>query len=133
MTTFELKPKPDDLNAWAKKYWDENPNELGLERTAFDAGRRILEESDFSAKNLENIVRWKSPRVIHHIGKNDPEKIEAALRKAIDSSASVQEAVSALIELRGVGVPMASAILTTIFPERYTIIDFRALEALGTC
>ena len=26
---------------------------------------------------------------------------------------------------------MASAILTTMFPEKYTIIDFRALESLG--
>jgi hypothetical protein len=28
-------------------------------------------------------------------------------------------------------VPVASAILTTIDPERHTVIDFRALEALG--
>jgi hypothetical protein len=28
-------------------------------------------------------------------------------------------------------VPVASAILTAIDPERYTVIDFRALEALG--
>jgi hypothetical protein len=28
-------------------------------------------------------------------------------------------------------VPVASAILTAIYPERFTIIDFRALEALN--
>jgi hypothetical protein len=28
-------------------------------------------------------------------------------------------------------VPVASAVLTAINPERYTIIDFRALESLG--
>jgi hypothetical protein len=28
-------------------------------------------------------------------------------------------------------VPVASAILTAIDPKRYTVIDFRALEALG--
>jgi hypothetical protein len=33
--------------------------------------------------------------------------------------------------LQGVQVPVASAILTAIDPERYTVIDFRALEALG--
>ena len=131
MSTFELKPEERDLNTWAKKYWEENPKEFELEQAAFDAGKRILEKADFSAKNLENIVHWKSPRVVHHIGKNNPEKIETALQKAIDLSTSVQEAVSALSELCGVGVPMASAILTAIFPDRYTIIDFRALEALG--
>jgi hypothetical protein len=29
-------------------------------------------------------------------------------------------------------VPVASAVLTAIEPERYTVIDFRALEALGS-
>jgi hypothetical protein len=43
----------------------------------------------------------------------------------------VKEAVNALITLDGVGVKMASAILTAIDPERYTVLDFRALEALN--
>ncbi|HTV57102.1 MAG TPA: hypothetical protein VMI06_19575, partial [Terriglobia bacterium] len=34
--------------------------------------------------------------------------------------------------LAGVGVKMASAILTAIDPKRYTVLDYRALEALGT-
>jgi hypothetical protein len=37
-----------------------------------------------------------------------------------------------LCGLSGVAVPVASAILTAIDPTKYTIIDFRALEALGT-
>lgn len=40
-------------------------------------------------------------------------------------------AVAVLCGLRGVEIPVASAILTAIDPKRYTIIDFRALEALG--
>ena len=40
-------------------------------------------------------------------------------------------AVAVLTALRGVGIPMASAILTAINPERYTVLDFRALESLG--
>jgi len=36
-----------------------------------------------------------------------------------------------LTGLRGVGTPMASAILTALDQEQYTVIDFRALEALG--
>jgi hypothetical protein len=69
--------------------------------------------------------------VVHHIDENLPEKIREALQKAIAPTTSSREAILALTELRGVGVPVASAILTTIFPDRYTIIDFRALEALG--
>ncbi len=37
-----------------------------------------------------------------------------------------------MLGLQGVAVPVASAILTAIYPERYTVIDFRALEALGS-
>ena len=40
-------------------------------------------------------------------------------------------AISVLCGLTGVDTPVASAILTWINPERYTVIDFRALEALG--
>jgi hypothetical protein len=40
-------------------------------------------------------------------------------------------AVAVLTALHGVGIPMASAILTAINPERYTVLDFRALESLG--
>jgi hypothetical protein len=39
--------------------------------------------------------------------------------------------VSVLCGLRGVKIPVASAILTAIFPERFTAIDYRALESLG--
>jgi hypothetical protein len=39
--------------------------------------------------------------------------------------------VETLCGLKGVGIPVASAILTMVYPDRYTIIDFRALEALG--
>ena len=40
--------------------------------------------------------------------------------------------IAVLCGLTGVNVPVASAILTAIYPSRYTVIDFRALEALGT-
>jgi hypothetical protein len=43
----------------------------------------------------------------------------------------VKEAVRALTALEGVGVKMVSAILTAINPNHYTVLDFRALEALG--
>jgi hypothetical protein len=33
--------------------------------------------------------------------------------------------------LHGVDLPVASAILAAIYPERYSVLDFRTLEALG--
>jgi hypothetical protein len=40
-------------------------------------------------------------------------------------------AVAVLTGLAGVDVPVASAILTAVDPQRFTIIDFRALWSLG--
>jgi hypothetical protein len=39
--------------------------------------------------------------------------------------------MTALLELEGVGVPTASTLLYFVFPERYPILDVRALESLG--
>jgi hypothetical protein len=39
--------------------------------------------------------------------------------------------VSVLSGLYGVEIPLASAILAAIAPDRYTISGYRALEALG--
>jgi hypothetical protein len=131
MAIFELKPPEAELDEWAKEYWRaSSTSSKDIEGGAFDAGREIL-AGNFSSENLKKIVYWKSPRVVHHIDENPPEKIQEALQKAIGSAASSREAILALTELRGVGVPVASAILTTIFPDRYTVIDFRALESLG--
>jgi hypothetical protein len=39
--------------------------------------------------------------------------------------------VDALTSLRGIDLGIASAILAAIAPERYSVLDYRALEALG--
>jgi hypothetical protein len=59
------------------------------------------------------------------------QKIRHALAAAAAPDATTETAVKALIELHGVDLPVASAILAAIYPERYTVLDYRALEALG--
>ena len=39
--------------------------------------------------------------------------------------------MTALLELDGVGVPTASTLLYCVLPDRYAILDVRALESLG--
>jgi hypothetical protein len=52
------------------------------------------------------------------------------LAVAVDAQQE-RTALAVLVGLKGVLVPVASAILTTIAPDRYTVLDFRALESLG--
>lgn len=103
----------------------------GREAAAMAAGQRIR-EGGRSIDDLHIIAFWKAPRAAHHIynPKNTRDRVANALNIATAASESVELKVEELIGLVGVGVPMASAILTCIDPTQYTVIDIRALDAL---
>jgi hypothetical protein len=131
MTQFKLQPSVDDLQNLAEKFWrDSGEKWQKAEEAAFEAGTAIR-NGNFSLDNLTAILKWKSPRSVHYLDGNSSDQINTALKKAASPDISTKDAMKALMQLRGVGVPVASAILTVIFPDRYTVIDFRALEALG--
>ena len=104
------------------------------EENASKAGSSIA-AGNYDRQNLEVIVDWKIEnrflaRVMSYLDHNTDADIANALRSAIAASAE-KSAIQILDRLHGVGVPVASAILTTTLPERYTIIDVNALKALG--
>ena len=131
MAQFELQPEAADLQHLAEQYWEKTgEKEHQLEREAFEAGASIR-NGDYSLANLETIVRWKSERVVHYLIGNSEAKIRRVLAVAAAPETSLGNAVDALTSLRGIDLPIASAILTAIMPERYNVLDFRSLEALG--
>jgi hypothetical protein len=128
---FQLQPAEADLQELAEQYWQKaGEKEHELETAAFEAGEAIR-NGDYSLANLEAIVRWKSERLVHYLIGNSNEKIRRVLAVAASPDSSTESAVRALLELHGVDITVASAILAAIDPERYTVLDFRALEALG--
>lgn len=128
---FQLQPAEAELQELAEQYWKKaGEREQELEKAAFEAGESIR-KGDFTLANLEAIVRWQSERAVHYLIGNSNEKIRHALAAATDQAASTETAVKALLELHGVDIAIASAILAAIYPERYTVLDFRTLEALG--
>jgi hypothetical protein len=128
---FQLQPPETELQQLAEQYWQKaGAKEHELEKEAFAAGEAIR-NGDYCLANLEAIVRWKSERAVHYLIGNSNEKIRRVLAVAASPGASTQTAVNALLELHGVDLPLASAILAAIYPERYTVLDYRALEALG--
>ena len=78
---------------------------------------------------LQAICRWKSPRAIRHIRDNSPKQVRAATRTAL-ATRSEQERLRALTRLKGVSVPMASAVLTLLNPRRYGVLDIRVWQLL---
>ncbi len=128
---FQLQPAEAELQELADEYW-KKVGEKGqeLEKAAFEAGESIR-NGDYTLANLEAIVRWKSERAVHVLIGNSNEKIRRVLGVAANPEATTETAMRALLELNGVDIPLGSAILAAIYPERYTVLDFRALEALG--
>jgi hypothetical protein len=128
---FQLQPAEAELQQLAEQYWQKaGEKEHELERAAFDAGESIR-NGDYTLANLEAIVRWKSERAVHYLIGNSNEKIRRVLAVAAAPDSSTDTAVTVLLELHGVDLAVASAILAAIYPERYTVLDYRALEALG--
>jgi hypothetical protein len=128
---FQLQPAEADLQDLAEEYWQKaGEKEQELEKAAFEAGEAIR-NGDYTLANLEAIVRWKSERAVQYLIGNSTEKIRHVLAIAASPESSTGDAVKALLELHGVDISVASAILAAIFPERYTVLDCRSLEALG--
>ena len=97
---------------------------------ALEAGKKI-KSREYTRENLRKIFEWKTNgRGRSRLEKNSDEDIADALRLAVEAKTD-RAAIAVLMGLSGVQVAVASAILTAIDPERFTIIDFRALEALG--
>jgi hypothetical protein len=128
---FQLQPAEAELQQLAEQYWETTgEKEHELEKAAFEAGEAIR-NGDFTLANLEAIVRWKSERAVQYLIGNSNEKIRRMLAAATAPDATTETAVRALLELHGVDLPVASAILSAIYPERYAVLDYRTLEALG--
>ena len=128
---FQLQPAVSELPKLAGQFRAEaGERERRLEAAAFEAGAAIR-NGETTLVNLEAIVRWKSERAVQYLIGNSSASIRRALEVAAAPEAATREAIAALTALHGVDLPVASAILTAIFPERYTVMDCHVLQALG--
>ena len=128
---FQLQPSETELQELADEYWQRSGDrERELEKAAFEAGEAIR-KGEYTLANLEAIVRWKAECAVQYLITNSNGNIRKALAVAAAPETPTGNAVKALLELQGIDIPLASAILAAIFPERYSVLDFRALEALG--
>jgi len=121
-----FKPKFTDAQvpALVKAYGPESDDD------ALRAGQGIA-SGTYSLENIKSIFKWKTNgRGISRQENNKPGEIADALRLAAQAETE-RSAMAVLCGLNGVGVPVASAILTAMFPTRFTVIDFRALQSLG--
>jgi thermostable 8-oxoguanine DNA glycosylase len=91
------------------------------------AANKTLTSEEFLA-----IIIWKANRQKTNVvaGVLASEKSIGALMKQVAEPADVEK-VKLLIEIGGIGIPVASAILTVCYPETFTVIDYRSCASLA--
>jgi hypothetical protein len=75
------------------------------------------------------VCRWKSPRAIHRVLANTDKQVRVATALALGTRSEPRR-LECLVRLKGVSVPMASAVLTSVDPRRYGVIDIRVWQLL---
>lgn len=135
---FALKPKDSEILGLIERYHRTNSSSETSDALCLDAGRRV-QGGDFSKENLRVMYRWKmaSRKYLKqeqkYFDKNSDESVARVLRYAVGavSNGDVGRAFRELQSLEGIGLAVASAFLTAIFPEQFTVIDIIAFRALG--
>jgi len=87
---------------------------------------------------FQNICHWKSPRRFDKVLENKAVEVNARWREALRelnqssfSDKGIKRALGKLDKLDGVGIPIASALLTAWNPEQFGIMDFKTLAVLN--
>ena len=91
-------------------------------------GPAVRASGRFNKDQFVQTCDWKSTRTRKLVNSNSPERVEEVTGLALRSSDDIR--VPILSILSGVATPTASALLTVWQPDRFTIIDVRALSAL---
>jgi len=90
--------------------------------------KELKNAKSLTKQQLRQVIFWKSPRNL----KQEKNSEEDVINKTIDALSKTvdEEKIKTLCDLKGIGVAIASAILTMVNPEKYGIIDFHAWRAL---
>ena len=94
------------------------------------AGKAARARGHYTRPEFLTVCRWKTARSAAKVASNSAAAIRAATRRAFTTEALVEQ-ISHLLALAGVGLPTASVLLHFAFPDRFPILDVRALESLG--
>lgn len=91
-------------------------------------GPSVKKRGFFLFDEFYKICMWKSARQKQRYIKNK----DSVEKKTNSAFAEVDERkrMEMLCRLNGVSIPMASALLTIVYPEKYAVIDIRCLEML---
>lgn len=99
-----------------------------------EVGSLLSERRPIRVEELCDAARWRGLQSLYWIEQNEPKFIEAVSRLAFDKDAPNFLRHHVLMILKGVGLSLASAVVTMYDQYTFTVIDSRtkgALKALG--
>jgi len=116
------------IEYWGQKYdkieGDDKEYGIIIEKVK----QNISKIGTIQSETLEDIYNWKAARAKGYVNWDDYHKYEEVFRIALQ--APKDKKIEILIDLSGVGVPLASTILHFIYPKIFPIVDFRTVEVL---
>jgi len=123
---------PDDVEGKYPVYIDKNRVEKEEKSPYFETMSQIVLTRGFLLKKeFVSIGKWKTIRQIHNYKANEEETVSNVTRQVLkERDISKQIRLLTKGKLKGVKIPVASAILTIVFPKEFCIIDYRAWRAL---
>jgi len=121
----------NEIVAFADDYWTLIASSDAKAERTFENDFRVARSCGLLSKELfVRVARWKSVRNIRRYESNTEADIRTATAAAFQACDDAT-AIKALTQLHGVAVRTASAILHWMRPERFPILDYRIMAALG--
>jgi hypothetical protein len=123
---FELQFPPREIKALAARFGDTDDAAL------LAAGAAARARGHYTRPEFIEVCAWKTVRSRPEVAANSEAAVKDATARSLAAPGEDEATrISALLELRGVGVPTASTLLYAAFPDEYPILDVRALESLN--
>ena len=122
---FALQFPIEDVRGYASRFPSAGDDDV------IAIGKAARARGFYTRDEFVAVCRWKTPRSAPRVAMNTSEDVERATRVALLEASAEAERMEALRSLHGVEWATASVLLHLAYPERYPIIDRRALHALG--
>src|SRR5258708_33738911 len=117
------------VDYWSRQYVEDDKSIGGKEQELFTrVGPRVAKRGYYQKAEVAMVGDWKAPRIRNRLAGNPDEDVRDISRLAFAAPERLQHRILSL--LHGVRDPVASALLAVWAPDRHTVIDFRAVQAL---
>lgn len=129
MPAFELQFPAERIGPLADTYATSRYG--AQDDAALEAGAAARARGCYTRAEFLVVCDWKAPRTRGLVALNDERTVRTTSALALGGDGE-RERMVMLCTLRGVRTATASALLHAADPDRWPLIDWRALESLGT-